>query len=366
MGTRNRTLFTIIGILAIALVAVFGSSASGEKPGVAGREGDTIAGSGGASDSAIFLISPSAVSWSVERVGAPAAWDMTTGSSEVVVAVIDSGIDASTPDLAGALWTNKDEIAANGIDDDGNGYVDDIHGWDFRDDDASSLHGTTIHWHGTFVAGLIAARPDSNEATGVAPDIRVMDLRFLDSRNQFYGRDWEMFAQAIDYAVANGADIINLSIYCNGVPPTALEQAILRAHAAGVLIVGIAGNNGCNRVCYPGCYPSVIAVSATNRENSLASFSNYGSHVTVCAPGDSVISLYPGGEIAEGSGTSFAAPHVSAALALILSWNPSLSPEEVLACLTNSATDLGALGSDIEYGSGLINAGSAVASAISG
>ena len=358
MGKRNRTLLTILGILAIALVAVFGSSAGGE--------GNAVAGSGGASDSAIAVICPSTVSWSVERVGAPAAWNLTTGSSEVVVAVIDSGIDTAAPDLAGALWTNEDEIAANGIDDDGNGYIDDIHGWDFRDNDASSLYGTTIHWHGTFVAGLIAARPDSNEATGVAPDIRVMDLRFLDSRNQFYGRDWEMFAQAIDYAVSNGADIINLSIYCNGVPPASLEQAILRAHAAGVLIVGIAGNSGCNRVCYPGCYPSVIAVSATDRENSLASFSNYGSHVTVCAPGDSVISLYPGGDIAEGSGTSFAAPHVSAALALILSRNPHLSPEEVLACLTNSATDLGVLGSDIEYGNGLINAGSAVASAISG
>ena len=203
MGRRNRTLFTILGILAIALVAVFGSSAGGEGDAVAGKVGNAVAGkvgnpvagSGGASDSAIAVIDPSTVSWSVERVGAPAAWNLTTGSSEVVVAVIDSGIDTAAPDLAGALWTNEDEIAANGIDDDGNGYIDDINGWDFRENDASSLYGTTIHWHGTFVAGLIAARPDSNEATGVAPDIRIMDLRFLDSRNQFYGRDWEMFAK---------------------------------------------------------------------------------------------------------------------------------------------------------------------------
>lgn len=358
MGQRNRTLLTALGILAIILVAVFGSTAGGE---------DTeVAGAGGASDARIAVIDPSAVSWSIERVGAPAAWSITTGSSEVVVAIIDSGIDTTAPDLAGSLWVNDDEIPGNGIDDDGNGYIDDLHGWDFRDDDSSSLRGTAIHWHGTFVAGLVVAQRDSNEATGVAPDVRVMDLRFLDTRNQFYGRDWEMFAEAIDYAVDNGADIINLSIYCNGIPPAALEQAVRRADHAGVLVVGIAGNNGCDRVCYPGCYPSVIAVSATDRGNRLASFSNYGAQVAVCAPGDSVISLYPGGEIAEGSGTSFAAPHVSAALALILSRNGRLTPEQALACLTDSATDLGASGSDPEYGSGLINAASAVMSAVPG
>ncbi|MBN1858374.1 S8 family serine peptidase [Candidatus Bipolaricaulota bacterium] len=358
MGTKKRNLLTILGILTIALVAVFGS--------LADEEARKVAGAGGASNASVTLLDASALSWSIERVGAPAAWNITTGSSEIVVAVIDSGIDATLPDLADKLWTNADEIPGNGIDDDRNGYIDDLHGWDFRDNDASSLNGTTIHWHGTFVAGLIVAQPDSNEATGVAPDVRVMDLRFLDTRNQFYGRDWEMFAEAIDYAVRNDADIINLSIYCNGTPPAALEQAIRRADAAGVLVVGIAGNNGRATVCYPGCYPSVIAVSATDRGNSLASFSNYGPHVAVCAPGDSVISLYPGGEIAEGSGTSFAAPHVSAALALILSRNGRLSPEEALACLTSSATDLGTSGPDAEYGSGLIDAGAAVASAISG
>ena len=349
---------TILGILAIALVAVFGS-----PPDNAVHD---IAGAGGASNASAAIIAASAVSWSIERVGAPAAWSITTGSSEIVVAVIDSGIDATLPDLAGCLWTNSDEIAGNGIDDDGNGYIDDLHGWDFRDNDATSLSGTAIHWHGTFVAGLIVAQPDSNEATGVAPDVRVMDLRFLDTRNQFYGRDWEMFAEAIDYAVDNDADIINLSIYCNGTPPAVLERAIRRADQAGVLVVGIAGNNGSNTVCYPGSYSSVIAVSATDQDDHLASFSNYGTQVAVCAPGDSVISLYPGGEIAEGSGTSFAAPHVSAALALILSQNGLLSPEEALAHLVDSATDLGASGPDDEYGSGLINAGPAVASAGSG
>jgi len=358
MGAKSRALFTVLGILAIVLVAVFGATAVGDRRDVAGA--------GGATSVSLATIDPSAISWSIERVGAPAAWNMTTGSSEIVVAIIDSGIDGTAPDLSSALWINLDEIAGNGIDDDGNGYVDDLHGWDFRDNDPGSLVGTPIHWHGTFVAGLIAARPDSNQATGVAPDIRVMDLRFLDTRNQFYGRDWEMFAEAIDYAIDNGADIINLSVYCNGVPPATLEQALRRAHDAGVLVVGIAGNNGCNRVCYPGRYPWVIAVSATDRENGLASFSNYGADVAVCAPGDAVISLYPDGEIAAGSGTSFAAPHVSAALALILSRNAGLSPQEALACLMDSATDLGIAGSDAEFGSGLINAGQAVASAISG
>ena len=120
-----------------------------------------VAGGGGASGS--FDLSGLTLAWGIERIAAPKAWEKTSGSEEIVVAVIDSGIDTSVPQLAGKLWTNPGEIAGNGIDDDKNGYVDDIHGWDFRDDDNGSLSGSKIHWHGTFVSGIIAAQPGGDK-----------------------------------------------------------------------------------------------------------------------------------------------------------------------------------------------------------
>jgi len=161
-----------------------------------------------------------------------------------VVAVIDSGIDTSIPQLRESLWINEDEIPDNGIDDDRNGYVDDIHGWDFRDNDNSSLMGSSLHWHGTFSAGIIAARPGETPIVGIAPGVKIMDVRFLNSRNQFLSSDWQTFAEAIDYAVNNGARIINMSVYANGRPPDYFEAALQRAAARGVLVVGITGNTG--------------------------------------------------------------------------------------------------------------------------
>ncbi len=300
------------------------------------------------------------LAWGVERIAAPKAWERTTGSDKVVVAVIDSGIDTSVPQLAGKIWSNTDEIPENGIDDDANGYIDDVHGWDFRDDDPSSLAGSKIHWHGTFVAGIIAAQPNADKATGVAPGVQVMDLRFLNSKNLFYTKDWQKFAQAIDYAVDNGAQIINLSVYANGTPPAVLEQALRRAAQRGVIVVGIAGNDSQTQVCYPAKYPSVLAVSATDRNDRLASFSNYGSEVSVSAPGEKITSLFPGGIAGTSSGTSFCAPHVSGTLALILSANPGLAPNSAIELLKQTSVDLGDHGQDSRFGAGLINAGQAV------
>jgi subtilisin family serine protease len=277
-----------------------------------------VAGGGGAYGG---MSDASGISWSVQRIGAPGAWQRTTGSREIVVAVVDSGIDTSAPLLAGSLWTNVDEIPANGVDDDGNGYIDDVHGWDFRDDDNSSANGSALHWHGTFVAGIIAAQRGPDRIAGIAPGVRIMDVRFLDARNLFYGRDWERFARAIDYAVDNGARVINLSIYANGQPPRCLVQALGRAVRQGVIVIGIAGNGNHAEVCYPGRLDSVFAVSATDADDRLASFSNHGSGIALAAPGSEIVSLGPDGPKCA-SGTSFAAPHVSGTLALILSANP--------------------------------------------
>ena len=188
-----------------------------------------------------------------------------------------------------------------------------------------------------------------------------MDVRFLDSKNLFYSKDWNKFAEAIDYAVDNGARIINLSVYANGKPPQVLEQALGRAAQRGVIVVGIAGNDANPQVCYPAKYPSVLAVSATDQSNQLASFSNHGTEVAVAAPGEKITSLFPGGAAGTSSGTSFSAPHVSGTLALILSANPWSTPTQAIDLLQRTSEDLGDRGQDSRFGAGLINAGNAVA-----
>lgn len=294
--------------------------------------------------------------WGISLIDVPKAWKTTHGSDDVVVAVIDSGIDTGIAELARSMWTNEDEIPDNGIDDDRNGYVDDVHGWDFRDNDNSSLVGTKLHWHGTFVASIIAAWPDDNGIVGVAPGVKLMDVRFLDSHNLFYGSDWRRFANAVDYAVDNGADIINLSVYANNKPPSYFEQAILRAAEHGVIVVGIAGNDGASQVRYPARYAQVVAVSAIDEKNRLAPFSDYGREVELTAPGDKITALFPGGIAGTSSGTSFAAPHVSGVLALILSAYPQITGAQAVAILETNAVDLGAVGRDNYFGYGLINA----------
>ncbi len=308
----------------------------------------------------LYTVMQQPSNWGLVRIHAPEAWGISHGDDRVVVAVIDSGIDTSIPQLAGALWTNPGEVAGNGLDDDGNGFIDDVHGWDFRDNDSGSLIGSTVHGHGTFVASIIAAQPGEYPIVGVAPGCRLMDVRFLDSANAFRATDWRAFARAIDYAVNNGADIINLSIYANGTPPTYFEQALTRASERGVLVVGIAGNLGQDEVMYPARYPSVLAVSAVTENDLLASFSNHGTNVALCAPGDAITSFTRGGRPSTQSGTSFAAPHVSGILALILSVAPGISPARAVEILEETADDLGARGVDESYGYGLADALKAV------
>ena len=299
------------------------------------------------------------VNWGLTRISAPDAWSVSLGE-DVVVAVIDSGIDSSIPQLQASMWRNPGEIANNGIDDDGNGFIDDVHGWDFRDNDNSSLTGSSLHGHGTFVASIIAAQPGELPIVGVAPGVRLMDVRFLDSSNSFRSSDWDTFARAIDYAVDNGADIINLSIYANGRPPSSLEAAVNRARQRGVIVVGITGNRGENEVMYPGRYDGILAVSATTSSDLLAAFSNRGPGVAFCAPGDDVTAITKGGRASTQSGTSFAAPHVSGALALILSVAPQLTPDQAIQVLADTVLDLGPRGLDSQYGEGLIDALAAV------
>ncbi len=350
MERKGRGQRWVVQVGLLGLLALLLGSATQQDLAVAGRAGAT-----GSPTFALRVLS-----WGLERIHVPEAWRVTMGSEEIVVAVIDSGIDWTVPQLAEVRWTNPGEILGNGIDDDRNGYADDVFGWDFRDNVPAHLRRTQLHWHGTFVAGIIAGRLSEMGVAGVAPRVRIMDLRFLDARGLFTTKDWDSLASAIRYAVDNGARIINLSLYANRTPPKVVELALAYAAAKDVIVVGIAGNEGKAEVLYPGKYPTVLAVSATDSADSLASFSSWGPEVAVAAPGHEVVSFLPGGRSARNSGTSFAAPHVAGTLALILSADPSLTAAEAVGVLFGTAAPL-APGQDLRFGAGLVNAGAAVA-----
>jgi subtilisin family serine protease len=231
-------------------------------------------------------------------IAAPAAWDRETGDPEMIVAVIDSGVAFDHPDLAGNVWSNAREISGNERDDDGNGYVDDQHGWDFVNDDANpSDYSRDLagDGHGTHVAGTIAARGDNGRGiTGVMWRGRIMALQVFDlfESSSFFDAFIQNFniAAALEYAVANGARIINCSF---GGPSfsQAQFQAISNADRAGVLVVCAAGNASQNidrSPSYPAAYdlPNIISVAATDERDRLSSYSNFGAaSVDVAAPG---------------------------------------------------------------------------------
>jgi subtilisin family serine protease len=237
--------------------------------------------------------------WGLDNAGdadidGPEAWDITTGNSNVVVAVLDSGVDYNHPDLTSNVWINLGEIAGNGVDDDANGYIDDINGWDFVDDDYDPIDSNN---HGTHVAGTIAAVGNNNTGiTGVSWSARIMVLRFLDAFGSGSVAD---AIEAIDYAIDKGAKVINAS-YGSYTYSAAERDAIVRARNAGILFVAAAGNDNWNNDSGTKHYPSsydlanIIAVAATDQSDSRAYFSNYGAtSVDVAAPGTSILSSRP-------------------------------------------------------------------------
>ncbi|MBI1900168.1 MAG: S8 family serine peptidase, partial [Planctomycetia bacterium] len=293
-------------------------------------------------------------------IDAPEAWDVTMGSGSVIVAVIDTGVDYNHPDLAANIWTNFGEIAGNGRDDDFNGYVDDVHGYDFYSNDGNPMDG---NGHGTHVAGTIGAV--ANNARGVAgvnPNVRIMALQFMSASGSGFTSD---AVRAINYAVANGASISNNS-WGGGGFSTSLFNAIANARAQGHIFVAAAGNNGSNNDFSPH-YPSnynldnVVSVAATDRLDNLAWFSNYGATtVDLGAPGVSILSTYPGNRYATLSGTSMASPHVAGALALIRDLHPEYTYLEAINQLLSSVDPLPSL-SGLMVSGGRLNVANALA-----
>ena len=280
--------------------------------------------------------------WPLPTIDAPAGWDASVGAAPVTVAVIDTGVDTSQPDLAGRLWRNTGEIAANGIDDDGNGYVDDVGGWNFADWNTQLYSASDGDSHGTHVAGTIAARRgNAYGVAGIAANAVVMPLKFLKPGGGFTSDA----ITAIQYAVANGARVINAS-WGGTAFSQPLCDAIAQAGASGVLFVAAAGNDGTDNDStgsWPAnCpAPNLVSVAATTSTDGLASFSNYGaSQVDVGAPGESVASTLPGGAFGYKSGTSMAAPHVTGIAAVVLGMHPGFTPGQLkTAVMSGGQTD---------------------------
>jgi subtilisin family serine protease len=271
-------------------------------------------------------------------IDAPEAWEISTGSDKVVVALLDTGVDYGHVDLSDNMWVNEDEYnGSGGVDDDGNGYIDDIYGWDFADDDADPMD---YHYHGTHCAGTIGGVGNNGKGVaGVCWDVKIMTLKIFPN----YGETGFIAGviEALDYAIDKGIKVSSNS-WGGGSYSQSLKDAINTAGGAGMLFIASAGNDGVNNDTYPH-YPasynceSIISVLATNDNDNKSGFSNYGpTSVDIGAPGSDILSCEPGNQYQYLDGTSMATPHVAGACALLWSMNPALSNAEVKGILLNT------------------------------
>jgi subtilisin family serine protease len=300
-------------------------------------------------------------------IGATRAWDITTGSDDLVVAVIDTGIDVAHEDLAPNIWTNPREIAGNGVDDDNNGFVDDVHGWNFRDGSKDVFVDAGQDLHATHVAGTIGAVGNNNlGVVGVAWHVKIMSLKFLGG-SKGTGSTGNA-VKAIQYAIDQKNSGVNVRVINSswGGPGAsqALRDKIQEAGDNGIVFVCSAGNDGNDNdgsspdfpAAFAGSLSNVISVAAIDSLDTLADFSNYGhAATTVAAPGQSIWSTFPNNSYGQLSGTSMSSPHVTGVVALLLANEPQLTPSEVKQRIISTAEPTDALVSKINA-SGRVNA----------
>ncbi|HID26841.1 MAG TPA: peptidase S8 [Methanosarcinales archaeon] len=275
--------------------------------------------------------------WGMQMIGAPYAWNVTTGNPSVIVAVVDTGVD----------YTHED-LSAN---------VNASLGWDFVNNDANTMDD---NGHGTHVAGIVAAEMNNNKGVvGVAPNVTVMPVKVLDAKGSGYSSD---VADGIVWAVDHGAKIVSLSL--GGGPAYVLENATQYAvFDKGALCIAAAGNDGNSNPNYPAAYKWVIGVSAVCPDGNITYYSNYGDFVYLAAPGGSgfggsndILSTYLGNKYVYMAGTSMATPHVSGVAALFWSYNTSFTNKQIARFLISNADDKGSPGRDPYYGFGLVDA----------
>lgn len=345
---------------------------------------------------------------------ARAGWDYTTGHSSIIIGNTDSGLNLDDPDIQGNLWTNTGEVPNNGIDDDGNGYVDDLHGYDFIGDWVGDLWGSPnedpdpdVYYpdpacgngidddlldgvadagvpHGTMTSGCAAAEMDNNvSVTGACGHARIVMARSINPEG---GGTDATIAGGVDYLHTVGVDVINMSLGSTA-NMAATEAAIISAYNSGIAVICASGNSGDNTTMYPASMTQVLAVGSANTSNSRALFSTYGSWLDVMAPGgevdtwpnptqiqeaiwttyvasvaDTAYGMVPGAPyVAGGIGTSFACPHTVGLAAMVRYLNPSYTPTQVYNKLTSTAYDLPPAGFDQQTGYGRVDFGQALA-----
>jgi len=328
--------------------------------------------------------------WYLERIGVPSAWEESTGK-EVLIGIIDTGIEETHPDLLKNLWINsKEDINKNGkidpyassielngvfgdfdgIDNDINGFIDDVIGYDFVDQDLINSGDYTTRdgypsderGHGTSVTGIIASEKENGIGiAGIAYNAKVMTLRAFDITGN--GQDDDVAASII-YATLNGVRILNCS-FGDVFKSPLVEDAIQFAIANNIVVVVSAGNERATFDRYPANIEGVISVSATNNLDRSASFSSYGNFISLAAPGVNIVTTNRNASYQSFAGTSASAPIVSAVAALVLEKNPYLRPNEIKSLLESSSEDIGTPSWDVFFGAGLVNAKNAVQGAYS-
>jgi subtilisin family serine protease len=312
--------------------------------------------------------------WGLKAIKAAAAWDVTTGSNAVVMAVVDTGLDPSHTDIQGRVWSNTDEIAGNGVDDDANGYVDDTRGWNFTSDTNDPRDG---HGHGTHVSGTIAAA--TNNGAGVAGINwagKILPVKGLDDG----GGGWDSWlTNAMRYAAENGADVMNNSWGGYG-SSQAFQDVINHCYGLGCIVVAAAGNSGLDvRFFEPANARNIVSVAATQYGDLKPGFSNYGTFIDVAAPGVDILSLratgtdmYGDGSHTVGAnylyanGTSMACPHVVGCLGLLVAAHPTWTTAQIVGQLAGTADSIDSLNPSFmdQLGTGRVNLQQAVSGSV--
>ncbi|MDP4183094.1 MAG: S8 family serine peptidase, partial [Bacillota bacterium] len=255
------------------------------------------------------------------------AWEKTKGSPDVVVGVMDTGVDINHEDLKDNIYTNTKEIPGNGIDDDHNGYIDDVNGWDFANKDQSVFDSSTSDMHGTHVSGIIAAKDNGKGICGIAPNVKIMPLKFIEGNYGFTSDAIE----AIEYCKNMGINVVNCS-WGGAENNQALYDEMANSQILYICAAGNMSSDVGQSPAYPACFniPNVISVAAINNIGNIATYSNYGNDVDVAAPGSDILSTLPGNNYGMLSGTSMAAPAVTGTIALIKSLYPGISINDIV------------------------------------
>lgn len=310
--------------------------------------------------------------WGLYKIRARQAWDITTGNPNILVAVVDDAVKLNHQDMITNLWTNPNEIPSNGIDDDGNGYIDDVNGWDVADDDPdANPPGTATNTnfsHGTHCAGIVAA--STNNGIGVASiGFNTQYIPIKAKQSSTSGSSIQAAMEGVVYALNTPARIISMS--WGGSSSSSVEQMIYDyAHQKGIILIAAAGNNGNQTPFYPANYNHVMAIGNTTTTDARSSSSNYGTWIDLMAPGTNIFNCVAGSvsAYANKTGTSMACPMVAGTAALMLAVNPGLSPDMVYQCLKDSADNINAQNTTIVglIGAGRLNALRAVRCAVNG